>query len=424
MHPRDPRIRQTINQISQNIESANESAQEGIYTFSHHYIAPCFAGIRDCVGACTASCFPRRDDVLRRRKRGLSRGRAELNFDFYDDWDYDEDVMGDRPLGWGTDELDRLLAGSSGSRDQPRKDRRMSYGARGGRRKNSILQPDERQDPTVIPSSSFLGFLERFPWRFGARGVKYRPSPADLQENPGGMKRNALENEPLLEGSEGSDEDAQKADRGDGVTRQRSNTQSSQDTSTSLSSRGDLILGDEEEDAVPLGDEFAMALERRSTISGDDSAWPRRSVSGTSISGTSKHVNKGKGKRGTRRNTAVPKRSPASSPRGGVIEPAGPPVPTIEDLQHEEEQMQIQEDMEIERRRRAAQKLARERGLSVNAGKVEPEDTTLNEALNSNDEQTDSGPGTAPVVSDGVQDDAPTDPDSTSTPSSDRQGAS
>ncbi|EAS30034.1 uncharacterized protein CIMG_08780 [Coccidioides immitis RS] len=371
MHPRDPRIRQTINQISQNIESANETAQEEIYAFSHNYLAPCFASIRDCIGTCTASCFPRRDDVLRRRKRGASRGRAELNFDFYDDWDYDEDVMGDQPLGWGNDELDRLLAGSSGSRDQPRRNRRMSYGARGGRRKNSILQPDERQDPTVIPSSSFLGFLQRFPWRIGARGIRYRPSAADMQENPGGLKRNTLENEPLLEGSEESDENAQKADRGDAATRQRSSTQSSQGTSTSLSSRGDLILGDEEEDAVPLSDEFAMALERRPTNLGDESAWPRRSVSGTSISGGSRHTGKGKGRRGTRRNTTASKKSSEASSGVNTIDQAALPVPSIADLQREEEQVQMEEEMEIERKRQAAQRLARRRGLSVNGGKLE-----------------------------------------------------
>ncbi|KAI1910265.1 hypothetical protein LOZ61_004511 [Ophidiomyces ophidiicola] len=362
MHPRDPRIRQTINQISQNLESANETAQEGIYAFSHNYLVPCFASIRHCLGACTSPCFPNRDDQLRRRKRGVTRGRAELNFDFYDDWDYDEDVMGDRPLGWGTDELDRLLAGGSITCDQPLMNRRLSYGARGGRRKSSAIQQDDRQDPTVIPSSSFLGFLERLPWRIGHRGLKYRPSPADLQENPGGLKRNSLETEPLLERNEESDGEAQKSDNPDGGTRQRSNTQSSQDTNTSLSSRGDLILGDEEEDAVPLGDEFAMALERRSTISGDDSALPRRSVSGTSISKESGQRNKGKGKR--RRYTTISKNSAQSSSGGDVLEPTAL-VPTMADLKLEEEQARRDEEMEIGRKRQAALNLARQRGLSI-----------------------------------------------------------
>ncbi|WEW59296.1 hypothetical protein PRK78_004765 [Emydomyces testavorans] len=425
MHPRDPRIRQTINQISQNLESANETAQEGIYTFSHNYIAPCFTGIRNCIGACTAPCFPGREDQLRRRKRGMSRGRAELNFDFYDDWDYDEDVMGDRPLGWGNDELDRLLAGSSGSRDQPRRNRRMSYGTRGGRRKNSILQPDERQDPTVIPRSSILGFLEGLPWRIGGRGIKYRPSPADLQENPGGIKRAAPEHEPLLEGSDESDGDAQKAD---GTTRSRSNTQSTQGTNTSLSSRGDLILGDEEEDAVPLSDEFAMALERRTTSSGDDSAWPQRSASGTSLSRESRQSSKGKGKRGNRRNTVPSKKSSGASSTVDMVEPLGSLVPTIADLKREEDRARKEEEMEIGRKRQAAQRLARQKGLSV--GDCSPEVAL---ALDDARDQSNNGlhrnsvrkntvcdSTTTPVVPDVTQTLGPNDSGDMFTPSSNR----
>lgn len=34
MRPSDPRVRQSINRISQNIESANETVQESVYTFS------------------------------------------------------------------------------------------------------------------------------------------------------------------------------------------------------------------------------------------------------------------------------------------------------------------------------------------------------------------------------------------------------
>ena len=236
MRPRDPRIRQTINQISSNLESANESAQEGIYTFSQNYISPCFASIGNCVYACAAPCLPSREDQLRRRRRG----RAEDNFDFYDDWD--NDIANGSLLGWGSDELDRLLAGSGlarGSSEQPRRQRNMSYGTHGVRRKSSVLAPDNRNDPTVIPSSSFLGFLERFPWRLGARGVKYRPSAADLQEHPGGVHREQNhEGEPLLESTEENEE----ADGQNG--RDRSATQSSRGTINSLSSRGDLIMSD------------------------------------------------------------------------------------------------------------------------------------------------------------------------------------
>ncbi|EEH18039.2 hypothetical protein PABG_00602 [Paracoccidioides brasiliensis Pb03] len=388
MRPSDPRFRQTINQISQNLESANETAQEGIYTFSHNYIGPCFTSIKNNVQSCTSCCFPSREDQLRRRRRGRSRGRAELNFDFYDDWDYDEDATGDALLGWGNDELDRLLAGSGGARsstEQPRRNRRMSYGARGGLRKNTGLSNEERHDPTVIPSSSFLGFLERFSWRIGARGIRYRPSAADLQENPGGVRRDTLEAEPLIEGSDGSDHEGSKDDEGlpPMQRRSRSETQSSRGTSNSLSSRGDLIPS-EEEDAVPLDDEFAMTLSRRDT-GGSGSQEPpsaSRATSRTSMKTTfsskgSRISGKAEGKR--RRNS---KRNPSStsprspSPDGEMIETVQ--IPSMLDLKREEEQAQYDEEMEIERKRQAAQKLARSRGLSINTDYRGPENENDN----------------------------------------------
>lgn len=376
MRPSDPRFRQTINQISHNLESANETAQEGIYTFSHNYIGPCFAGIKNGVRSCTSACFPSREDQLRRRRRGRSSGRAEYDFDFYDDWDYDEDTTTDSLLGWGTDELDRLLAGSSGARgpaDQPRRHRRMSYGARGGRRKSTALPNDERRDPTVIPSSSFLGFLERFPWRIGARGIRYRPSAADLQENPGGTRRDTMESEPLIEGSDESDMDGSKDDEGLPATktRLRSGTQSSRETSNSLSSRGDLLPSDEEEDAVPLDDEFAMTLGRRDTWgSGLQDAPPAsRSASGISMKTTesskdSRTSGKGKGKRRKNRRRTVSSKSPKSPVSDGEMRETTQ-IPSLLDLKREEEQARYKEEMEIDRKRQAAQKLARERGLSV-----------------------------------------------------------
>ncbi|KAK2809164.1 hypothetical protein FQN50_003999 [Emmonsiellopsis sp. PD_5] len=398
MRHTDPRIRQTINQISHNLESANETAQEGIYTFSHNYISPCLASVKSCVESCTAPCFPSREDQLRRRRRGRFGGRAELNFDFYDDWDYDEDATGDAllGLGWGNDELDRLLAGSGSSsgaggvgrssiEQQPGgRHRRMSYGARGGRRKSAVLAGDEGQDPTVIPSSPFLGFLERFPWRIGARGIRYRPSAADLQENPGGVRRSNLEeSEPLIEGSEESDRESSKGNGGGRATpvtkgRSRSATQSSHETSNSLSSRGDLIPSDEEGDAVPLDDEFTMTLGRRDTGSGfPDHPITSRSASGTSMKTTgssknSKTSGKGKGKRRRNSRKTVSSKSPRSSASDGdMVETVH--IPSMLDLKREEEQAQYEEELQIEQKRLAAQKLARTRGLSISKDDREPE---------------------------------------------------
>ncbi|KAL1965927.1 hypothetical protein VTN77DRAFT_5060 [Rasamsonia byssochlamydoides] len=358
MRANDPRIRQTINQISQNLESANETAQEGFYTFSQEYLAPCFASIANCVRACTAPCFPSREDQLRRRRRG----RAEFNFDFYDDW-YNDDG-GDGLLGWGNDELDRLLAGSGSGRggaEQPRRQRKMSYGAARAGKRRSTLPPDQRDDPTVIPKSSVIGFLERFPWRIGPRGIKYRPSAADLQERPGRLRGDDLENQPLMEAADESD----GAEYGEGSGgkkgkngRDRSETQSSRETSNSLSSRGDLIPSDEEEDAVPLDDEFAVALARRGTgLTSDDQLSGRPSFHRQTTSGTtsrdSRSTGRGKDREGKGR-----------SPRSSDVEIIHDDTPPMAELVKEEETARLEEESEIARKRRAAHQLAVSQGLA------------------------------------------------------------
>ncbi|KAL2858899.1 hypothetical protein BJX68DRAFT_227470 [Aspergillus pseudodeflectus] len=351
MRPRDPRVRQTINQISHNLESANESAQEGIYAFSHNYLFPCFTAVGNCLSSCTAPCFPARDDHHHHRRRR----RHYADFDFYDDWDNEE--ADDSILGWGTDELDRLLAGSGlarGGAEQPRRQRKMSYGTRRtSRRKSGLLVPDDRNDPTVIPSSSFLGFLERFPWRIGARGLKYRPSAADLQEHPGALRRHAYEESPLIESPE---EYGDQAANGNG--RYRSSTQSSRETSNSLSSRGDLIMSDEEDDAVPLDDEFAMALTRRETgLESDDQRGDNpnsmRSASGT-FSLSSKSSKKKRRKRSSRLRSPQSFRDDVAHDMTSV---------SIEDLKKEEERAEHEEEMEIVRKRIAARQLALSRGI-------------------------------------------------------------
>ena len=149
----NPEFRQTLHNISHNLESANQATQETIYSFTQLYIDPCVDGIKSGLYDCTAPCFPSREDNFRRR-RGRSRGRAEYNFDFYNAWDTEE-AVGDGVSGWGGDELDGLLAGRGSVSRQPRKQRAMSYGSR-GRRKPSGTQPESEQDPTVIPGSSYL----------------------------------------------------------------------------------------------------------------------------------------------------------------------------------------------------------------------------------------------------------------------------
>ena len=345
----NPEFRQTIQSISRNLESANEAAQENIYTFTQLYIDPCLIGFKACVNDFTAPCFPGREEQLR-RKRGRSRGRAELNFDFYDDWDDDNDP-GQSLLGWGNDDLDSVLAGTQ---SQPKKKRAMSYGS-SSRRKTASEPSDAQPDPTLIPSSSYFGFLERLPWKLGSKSLRYTPSAADLQENPGGVRiRDIAATEPLIEASDESDSNERRTKV---HGRKRSGTTGSRSTTNSLSSRGDLIPSDEEDDAVPLDDEFdAMILVKRTTSSEDHS----------SGKGSSKRPDASR-RTTSSRSTRSGKQSRRSSSKKS-IEPVEPL--TVMDLTREEERIRAEQEMEVEHKREAAQKLAAERGLASPGSKV------------------------------------------------------
>lgn len=366
----DPRIRQTWNQISQNAENATETAAAGIWTFQHTYVTPCLQSISAGFEQCTGRCFPDREDRARRlRERGRTSGRAELSFDFYDDWDEDDGGPGTGLLGgWGNDELDRLLAGSGshsgpseGINSAPKRKRGMSYGTR-GRRKS--LDPD----PNVIPSTNALGFLGRLPFKLGGT-LRYKPSAADLQENLGSRNsRDEVEGEPLIPDDDG---DQGGAGTGRGHTRNRSSTASSGETSDSFRSRGDLFPSDGEDDAVPLDDEFAMVLERRMTGTGDDrSSGKTRSNKGKRTMG-SRNASSRNVSRTTQSSQLRPslgKRASSGTSLAQTPDDSTPDMietPTLTDLQFEEDRIRQEEDAEIERKRDAAAQLARDRGLHV-----------------------------------------------------------
>jgi hypothetical protein len=251
----------------------------------------------------------------------------------------------------------------------------MSYGTR-GRRKS--LDPD----PTIIPSTNSLGFLGRLPFKLGGT-LRYKPSAADLQEHPG--PRNDLideeEGEPLLPDEDSEHEGGKKK----GHTRNRSSTTSSGETTDSFRSRGDLFPSDEEDDAVPLDDEFAMVLERRMTGSGaadDRSSGKTKSSKGKRPAGS-----RNDSSRNLSRTTFSSQSKPSLAGKradSGASLPHTPDLPspdmvetpTLTDLQHEEERIREQEDAEVERKREAAARLARDRGLHV----AEPPEESVSEA--------------------------------------------
>jgi hypothetical protein len=371
----DPRIRQTWNHLSHNAETATESAAAGIWTFTHEYIGPCFTSIGHSINSCTAHCFPDREERARRlRERERTRSRAEYSFDFYDDWDEEESRNSGGLLGWGNDELDRLLAGSgshSHRDDQPSgRKRGMSYGtrSRGQKRKGTI---DGMPDPTIIPSTSALGFLQRLPWKIGGT-LRYKPSAADLQDHPGIHRDNVgddAEIQPFID--DDHSEDDEEGDLQVHRTRQRSSTTGSGDTSDSFRSRGDLFPSDGEDDAVPISDEFAMALERRNTMTAfdDRSSGKTRSSKGKNRAG-SRVMSRTMSRTSQTSNHSMPgimKRDGSASKLhiSDDLAVGSPDVTSLADLEHEEERLRAEQDAKVEIKRQAAIHLAAQRGLKI-----------------------------------------------------------
>ncbi|KAI0596745.1 hypothetical protein F4775DRAFT_563351 [Biscogniauxia sp. FL1348] len=356
----DPRLRQRWNQISHTTETVTENAAAGIWSFGHTYINPCLASATSSLDNCVTVCFGDREERARRaRERQRTRGRAEYSFDFYDDWD--EELSGqDGGLlgGWRREDWDRVLAGTGAGKgasgevqDQPRgRNRGMSYGTRGGRRK-----PSEQEDPTIIPSTAPLGFLARLPFKIGGT-LRYKPSAANLQEHPGALRHELEgEHEPLL-GASGDDD--LHPDEIPAQNRKRSGTTGSGGTSDSFRSRGDLFPSDGEgdEDAIPLDDEFTMDLDHVD----DRSSNMTKSSKGKRIAGykTPRSVSR----------TTTDSRRP--SLRLSYHSPSNPQSPALlsaqamEDLQMEEARLEREEEAMIEKKRLAAVGLALRRGLS------------------------------------------------------------
>jgi hypothetical protein len=182
-----------------------------------------------------------------------------------------------------------------------------------------------------------------------------------LQENPGGVRKHEGETDPLVEVS---DEDAglrKGVDHG----RKRSGTAGSQSTTNSLSSRGDLIPSDEEADAVPLDDEFAMILARRTTnAASEDQSSGKASSKRPNVSRASTRTTSSKSAKS--RKSSSKKSDEPSEP--AVIEQVD--VPAIVDLHKEEDQVHLEQEMDVEQKGNAAQELATDRGLASSGLRV------------------------------------------------------
>ncbi|KAI1449955.1 hypothetical protein F5Y02DRAFT_370509 [Annulohypoxylon stygium] len=356
----DPRLRQRWNQISHTTEAVTENAAAGIWSFGHTYVTPCLSSVTSALESCTTVCLGDREERARRaRERQRAQGRAEYSFDFYDDWDEElgaGDDAGGLLGGWHSEDWDRLLAGTGKRRsggdvqEQPKRKRGMSYGTRGPRKRAGT-----HDDPTIIPSTAPLGFLGRLPFKIGGT-LRYKPSAANLQEHPGASRTTLeTEREPLLGDGEGT----AHLDESPTHSRKRSGTVGSGDTSDSYRSRGDLFPSDDEgeEDAIPLDDEFTIALDHVD----DRSSNKTRSSKGKRIAGRAipRSVSR------TTIDSARPSLRPSIG--SGSIPPESPALlstPSLDDLRLEEERAGREEDEVIEKKRHAAAELALKRGLS------------------------------------------------------------
>jgi hypothetical protein len=304
----DPRFRRALDQLAAGLESASSRAQEGAFAFSQAYVSPCLASTQTCLAATIEPCRAcwEEEEQRRRRQQQQARDRAELSFDFYDDMDAEAET--DPLLGGGDDgDGDALeegpasaatASGGGGWFRGRARERPMTYGAVGGgpagkggsgKGKQRMAPPPEEDGAPIIRSSSYFGFLESLPFRPGAKGLRYQPSIADLQDHPGSRRQLYSEEEPLMDGSDAEERDAAKANAP--AMRTRSGTQGSGHTTDSFSSRGDIFPSEDEmDDAVPLDDEFALHLERRTTGHGSNED---RSSSGRNRSSASSLKSRG-----------------------------------------------------------------------------------------------------------------------------------
>jgi hypothetical protein len=288
-----------------------------------------------------------------------------VSFDFYDDWDEDEN---EGLLGWGDDDADTPGYGTVDvQQQQPGRQRGMSY-PRDRRRKSheGITGADALGGP------SFFGRLFG-----GSRAVRYKPSSADLQDHPGAKRsgKDRGEAEALLEESEGS---VGRVARRHG--RKRSGTAGSRETLDSLSSRGDIFPSDDEDDAIPLDDEFAMVLERRNTQSGPETETSsgnigsiapkkrgKRPSAGSRVSSRRTFSTRSESGRENRSRNASVVHTPVDESLLNSIEDIGAKeieVPTMVELSQEERDLAREEEAEVERKRIEAQQAASVRGLA------------------------------------------------------------
>jgi hypothetical protein len=147
-----------------------------------------------------------------------------------------------------------------------------------------------------------------------------------------------------------------------------------------LSSRGDIFPSDDEDDAIPLDDEFAMVLERRNTQSGPETETSsgntgsiapkkrgKRPSTGSRVSSRKTISTRSESGRKNRSRNASEVHTPVDESLLNSIEDISAKdieVPTMVELSQEERDLATEEEFEVERKRDEARQAASERGLA------------------------------------------------------------
>jgi len=127
-------------------------------------------------------------------------------------------------------------------------------------------------------------------------------------------------------------------------------------------------MSDEEEDAVPLGDEFAVMLSRRTTNQGST----EDQSSGKTRAPSSKRP--APSRRSTRTVSSKSLKSPSTKSQRSASQKSLAPIsptpvtehpepPTMLDFNNQEEEVEREEELEIKQKRDAVHRLVMERGL-------------------------------------------------------------
>lgn len=142
-------------------------------------------------------------------------------------------------------------------------------------------------------------------------------------------------------------------------------------------------MGDEEEDAQPLDDEFAVMLTRQNTNTSRRPGTSRK----TTRTMSSKSMKSRQSSQGKRSTSSKSLQSVSQAP---VLERSEAEPPSMAVLKAEEDRLRREQEMEIEQKREVAANLARERGLESDVYRISAESVETKTPENEQEDHTET----------------------------------